>query len=833
MSKKAWCLAALFLQSGISFAQAQNNIWVFGRNDGLDFNSGVPVQITSSVDTREPAGAVANAAGKLLFYTSGTVVYDRTHAAMPNGTGLTADLSTTQGTVIVPFVNDTNKYYVFTINGRDTPPPHYLRYSIVDMTRNGGLGDIDVSTKNTILDSSMTEKMTVVQGNGCYNWVLVHTLDSPANFHAFKVDAAGVHSTPVISYVGSGNKSAYLIGEMKASPDNKLVAAQSTTRILTSPGVYFYKSLELYDFDNSTGVVSNKRLIDTIQGGEWQLYGCEFSPDSKKLYYGSANNFGWSPFTGIIQYDLSLLPSIPAVRSSRYYVSGGIQCMGMRTGPDKKIYVTRLPMSPAGIGVAAINNPNGTGAACSPVDDIGITVRFAWTFGMPVVPYLDTARVTLDTTICTNDPFIVINAPAGYAAYKWDDGDTARSRKFSSSIKRKAYMTMGAGTSCGNAVYTYNITKLPADSSGSVTDTTICFLQHPGVTLRATPGYTTYLWNDGDTSRKRTFTAAGLHWVTAKNVCTVHSDTFNILSQKEDTAFYVTDTTVCFQPSVFVQAPSGYMSHTWSDGHSGTGSSFSASGTQWLVSRFYCNVRIDTFHARLINFTPGLGNDTLICDHTQIHLDASVSGASYLWQDGSSGSFYTVGRAGKYWVKVSVEGCAATDSIEIARKDFSADLGSDRLLCNGAVIQLATDRAEVNYLWQDGSTGQTFTVSQPGEYWLRLSEGVCVASDTVQVTYTRCDDCMMFPSAFTPGNEDGLNDLFRPRIFCNTLDYAFRVFNRYGQEVFTTRNPTDGWDGTINGVPAELGVYYYMAKVLFGHPGATEEIFKGDVTLLR
>ena len=80
-------LAGLFLFTITqSIAQREANIWYFGANAGLDFNSGAPVPLTNGqVNTAEGCSAISDSAGNLLFYTDGLWVYNRNHTSMPNG----------------------------------------------------------------------------------------------------------------------------------------------------------------------------------------------------------------------------------------------------------------------------------------------------------------------------------------------------------------------------------------------------------------------------------------------------------------------------------------------------------------------------------------------------------------------------------------------------------------------------------------------------------------------------------------------------------------------------------------------------------------------------
>jgi gliding motility-associated-like protein len=86
------------------------------------------------------------------------------------------------------------------------------------------------------------------------------------------------------------------------------------------------------------------------------------------------------------------------------------------------------------------------------------------------------------------------------------------------------------------------------------------------------------------------------------------------------------------------------------------------------------------------------------------------------------------------------------------------------------------------------------------------------------------------PNAFSP-NGDGRNDRFRIMGVTFQTLAEFRVYNRWGQEVFSTKDINDGWDGTFNGKPMEIGAYNYIIRVAF--PDGGSETYKGDVTLLR
>lgn len=147
-------------------AQQLNNQWRFGVNQGIDFNAPGPTAVSNSViNTPEGCASVADPLnGQLLFYTDGTTVWNRNNVVMQNGTGLTgrsAPLQTsTTAAMICPRPGNSQQYYIFTIDRQGSP--NGLRYSLVDMSLEGGLGAIVAGQKNILLFNTNSEKLQIM-----------------------------------------------------------------------------------------------------------------------------------------------------------------------------------------------------------------------------------------------------------------------------------------------------------------------------------------------------------------------------------------------------------------------------------------------------------------------------------------------------------------------------------------------------------------------------------------------------------------------------------------------------------------------------------------------
>ncbi|MBN4049701.1 hypothetical protein JYT36_00575, partial [Bacteroidales bacterium AH-315-N07] len=140
--------------------------WYFGDRAGIKFeNDTVIPQYQNPMFTWEGTATISDKnTGNLLFYTEGDTLFNANHQPMPNGTGLKGDLSSTQAALIIPMPGDGGKYYVFTVDASSSNPNRFpndsvCTYSIVDMTLDGGLGDIIPSTKNTTLFTPTSEQI--------------------------------------------------------------------------------------------------------------------------------------------------------------------------------------------------------------------------------------------------------------------------------------------------------------------------------------------------------------------------------------------------------------------------------------------------------------------------------------------------------------------------------------------------------------------------------------------------------------------------------------------------------------------------------------------------
>lgn len=877
--------------SCVALAQGENNYWTFGYYAAMNFNGPNPVPATSQLLSYEGCASICTPTGNLLFYSNGNSVWDRNHSVMPNGNDILSNLgpfggigSSTQGVAIVPFINDTNKYYLFVLESLETgllTGGTKLRYNVIDMTLNGGLGDVVAGQKNIMLDTIGSERMIVAKGAGCYSWLLLQK-GFTNQFVAWKIEPSGINPVKVVSTTGIGIVNANS-GELKISSD--------FTKI-----VHYYmpdNRLELLSFDRATGMVSNPVIIDTaaVDTAGYFIYGIEFSPDNSKLYTGTNGK-------GLRQYNLSALPNGIAVQQSKQVIAASGSYAGMRMGPNNKIYISRH----ANNQVACINNPNNAGMACNLNPAALITPTLFWGLGNKVVTNgKDTVHMRKDTAVCFTIPFTYTALP-DYYNYSWSNGNTGQSTTFNGPGTRTLIATDGCNilydtivvvgispdttrfahqdTLCFNAglspqltapagylnyswntgattaqinintagtyistarngcevrIDTFHIINQSLNIQTQQSTSAACFIGGHSVPLTAPAGYSQYIWNNGSQSMQIMAGTPGIYYVTSTDSCNVRVDTFKLTGITPDTSSNHIDTTICFQQQVLLQARPGYDGYLWHNGGTQQNQWVSTTAPAYVsgYNLSQCRIMQDTFFFTNVNFELSLGNDTLLCAGDSLLLDPGTPDSLlYTWSNLSTDPELWVSQPGTYWVRVSSDICSKTDTIHIKERPFSVNLGPDTRLCKGEQYTIYANLAGSSYQWNTGSTESAIEVDSSGLYTVEVRDGNCYTNDSVYVSFVDCTDCLILPNAFSP-NGDGRNDAFFVQPRCPVATYQIKIYDRWGRNIFSSNNLNTHWDGYVNGRAADVGVYYYSIQIKFDLPGAEVSRYNGEITLLK
>lgn len=769
------------------FGQSAASDWRFGQLGRVVFTPAAQGQSGSTLTSFEGSASITDASGNILFYTNGEQVWGANNANLPNGTAMAGNQTSTQNSLIVPQPGNPNRYFLFTLgNTLDTIG---LRYSVIDMTLNGGQGAVVTGQKNIPIltglpTNTLSEKLTATKHcNGTDYWVMGHFVNSN-QFYSILVNSTGVQA-PVNQAIGSthpfpntanqgSNK-----GYMKFSPDGcrlGLVTNQQNGSLI-----------ELFRFDKATGQLSDPITLPAT-GGE---YGVSFSPDNGKMYITAARdslNTGQNrPYNTVWVFDL-LAPNIGASKTlvkSRRETVDRAKFGALQNGPDGRIYVAQEFRD----GLNAIVNPNGFGASSAYTDSVLQMPSATTRQGLP--NFIDDEFSLPFRANFTND-FVCIGNPMQFRdsslsnaiAWSWDF-DMANPGTFTSNLQNPTHVYTSAGT--------YNV-KLVAQRGCGVIDSIIKPVTI-GVNLPVDLG--------------------------------------------NDTAF------VCLNDTAFIGSNLGIGSYQWFTGSPGawvaspndTNPDLATVNPGWyrlFVSNGSCSGEDSVFVQ--VNSTPvdvDLGPDQLLCIGASILLDAGNPGAAYLWSTGETTQTISVSSPDTFYVTASFQGCVDTDTIIVFLDSITTvNVMNDTFMCpDVAPLDIDASGFGVSYIWSTGETTPSITVLDTGRYYVAITTAAgCTVSDTIAIALL-CPTRVDMPSAFTPNN-DGLNDFFAPATTSVDQGYEFIIYNRWGQQIFATNDVTQGWNGKYNGIDVEEGYYQYVVRYFTN----VERVFtykSGQVYLFR
>jgi gliding motility-associated-like protein len=342
-----------------------------------------------------------------------------------------------------------------------------------------------------------------------------------------------------------------------------------------------------------------------------------------------------------------------------------------------------------------------------------------------------------DTTICIGDT-IELAAGAGYEQYLWFNGSSDSTLQLWDVGQYLVWVIVTDSLGC-TGIDSLHLSIINDSTTVSIgPDTLMC--KGTGYTLN--PGdYLEYLWQDSATTSIFIVTEPGEYWVQVLGDCGYASDTVNIDFFPEIELDLGSDTLVCDDITLLLDAGEGFEEYVWQDGSTQQTYEVNGTGIYWVTvtDEHGCN-ETDTIHVALSPaVVVDLGSDTTVCSNDQFALSPGEGFTSYVWQDGSTNPFYMITNPGMYWVEVTDDiGCSGSDTINIGLNPSpEVSLGSDTTLCEGGVLTLDPGFQYNSYMWQDNSTLPVFIVTSSGYYSVTVTNIFeCPASDEIFVDFS-------------------------------------------------------------------------------------------------
>ncbi len=456
-----------------------------------------------------------------------------------------------------------------------------------------------------------------------------------------------------------------------------------------------------------------------------------------------------------------------------------------------------------------------------------------------IVPSSMTMTLPADTIVClqTGSSFTLsptVSNANTTAQYLWNNNSTGTSLTVTTSGTYWVEVSDSCKTIRDSIVI--EIRSLPTITN--VNPVMVCTGNFP-VNLNPTVSAgATVSWEDNSTTIPRSISGPGIYTISATNSCGTVSA--NIVVSQTDlpevTLTPLIDT--CIQNGQSLVLSPTFTETTsvlWSDGSTGNQLSVTASGSYSVIASNACGTDSATCSVT-INYFPELNLPAVLDTCFEIGVGFSYtapgSAGSYEWSTGSQTATTWISQEGVYSCTLTNMCGSMTDSMQV-RRYTTVDLVFPEDSIRDCQKQLSVSllHVETNYDLEifapNGNLIGTY-LTESGWYQLHAFNPCGEVWDSIYVNLQN-EQSFYLPNSFTP-NGDSYNDRYEFEGE-NVEVQSIRIFNRWGEEIFSQEGSFTGWDGRYKGEACPTGMYAVSVvyEDCFGIP--TE--FNGHVNLLR
>ena len=831
-------------------------------------NNGATIMNTANVDVIVNGGVVNQNNG--TFDNSGTM---HVFGNWTNNAGNQAFIITSPGKVILEGANqqiqgtDVTEFYILELAGTGIKSLVDI-YTIIDDSLILNDREFDLDTNTAFVTNPSTGIITRTTGfcSSLQNGGLARTTNSTGTY-LFPVGSSlgTARYRPVEITPNNTSLNVYKVRMANVDPTTEgFNIATKEPAICSVNNLFYHKIWQLsgttpadlsFYYDVSLdGNFSTAAHWQTIPQWEDMLSTTNNVVASPAL--SNITKTGWSAFTPYFEYALAIttppvslttIPSPPTICSYDtlefhatpgfvnydYYLNGTV----VQSGTDSILNLTGLSTGDSVyVIITDANACNGQSAAVN-----NITVNPQPTVSISSLP---------NDTVCYGDTLVLTGNGAN--TYLWDNGVTDNSPFVPTTNTTYTVIGTDANGCMDTASVNITVNPKPVVNANAIPSTILCYQD---TLLLYGSGADSYTWDNGiSDSIPFLATSTNIYTVigTDANGC---KDTANI-NITVNPLPTVTITTspsdsVCLGDSTQLSASGTATTYLWNNGQTST-SVYVNTTTDSTIILFGIDANgcqnSDTVTVRVLPVpTLTLLSDTSICYNNSVQLQATGTNISYIvWNNGNtlddSTSTSPVASPDSTITYVAVAGigsCTTSDTITVTVLPLpSVNAGNDTTILFGqSVVINATapngtyDWSPTDYLSCSDCLNPTANPEFDTEYILTVTDANgCVNSDTVLIIVDlECAD-LFVPNIFTP-NGDGDNDDIRVynKLCVQTMD--FKIFDRWGNMVYSSTNAEEKWDGTYKGKRAETGVYVYVLKATLTN--GKEVVKKGNISLLK
>jgi hypothetical protein len=512
-------------------AQHESDNWYFGARVSLNFSSGNPTVTNDNILFMRNGTSVSDSMGNLLFYGYGGTIIDSSQTMMQNGAGMNGSAFSMNNGITLKKPFSDSLYNIFSIhNSPQWYNPGLLYFSELDMSLNGWKGAVPPSEKNRLI--SMQPMARMLGSTRHYNnndqWVVTHEFGT-ANFCSYKLSDTLYFNCPVIYSntgisINGGTHADWGEGQIKFSPDGSKAAVAYKA----------YGVVQVFDFDNSTGKLSNPISLSNFIAilGVRGPRSVEFSSNGKVLYVAEDSQ---SIASNIYQFDLDA-GSVAMINSSQTIIgsSAGAESCSIQRAIDDKIY--KVGTSGFFNLLDVIEKPNNLGTSCNLLTDTILVIKNA-SFGLPHLN--DFYPHFTHLNLCFGDTALFNYFHTSVDSIRWYFEDTLSGNNNTSTLfSPNHYFTSPGsyqitllvynGTNTDTLIDNINITDPSIFNTVALgNDTSFCEGEELALLTNSSMG--SILWSDSTSLDSIIVNQTGLYWVVANNKCGLSIDSINVV----------------------------------------------------------------------------------------------------------------------------------------------------------------------------------------------------------------------------------------------------------------------------------------------------------------
>ena len=350
--------------------------------------------------------------------------------------------------------------------------------------------------------------------------------------------------------------------------------------------------------------------------------------------------------------------------------------------------------------------------------------------------------------------------------------------------------------------------------------------------ISAAGGAPQYQWNTGESNSSLWITSPGIYTLSTPIQGCVYEATMTATNIPLPNLELGPDIQLCSGQQVALNTNLPLADATeWSNGVSTAVLETGAAGTYAVVVTENGCSSSDTV---VVAVQPlpifNLDEDRMLCPDESAYLFVypMLEGSTVQWNTGQTTSDIDVSSPGMYSATTFINGCTWTDTVQIFKAaPLMLSLEGLYELCEGEELAITAANPvsifPISYAWSTGQNTPSIALARSGLFEVEVSNVCESVSDGFEIKLIPCGCEAYVPSAFSPDN-DGYNDMFRPVIACEPVDYTFEIWNTWGELVFASSDPAMGWIGEVEGDPAlsshsgyfaQDGLYVWRLKVAF------------------